>query len=193
MFQKSTLTLIFLRFTFIHIQVVLYFLFSILRLIEYNIFHKHTLCQQHEAISHYHISHYKFYLTFRDYCGINLLLRHQYGSHYLYLNLKKLILRSSSDSGSETGSATMISSFAWLKETASHKFLLRTNLNPMDSHASARIKSWLSCVRDGFNIFSNDTFFPPTVVRLRLQNLQLSSTLDFFCCLPRFFKLFSEF
>ena len=88
MFQKSTLTLIFLRFTFIHIQVVLYFLFSILRLIEHNIFHKHTLCQQHEAISHYHISHYKFYLTFRDYCGINLLLIHQYGSHYLYLNLK---------------------------------------------------------------------------------------------------------
>jgi hypothetical protein len=37
------------------------------------------------------------------------------------------------------------------------------------------------------NIFSNDTFFPPTDVRLRLQNLQLSSTLAFFCCLPRFF------
>jgi hypothetical protein len=57
----------------------------------------------------------------------------------------------------------MISSFAWLKETAyltklcsstaflilfpqalqtlSDKFVLRTNLNPMDSHASARIKS----------------------------------------------------
>ena len=103
MFQKSTLTLIFLRFTFIHIQVVLYFLFSILRLIEYNIFHKHTLCQQHKAISHYHISHYKFYLTFRDYCGINLLLRHQYGSrslpiskpkksHYINYGITKAIL-----------------------------------------------------------------------------------------------------
>jgi hypothetical protein len=99
MFQKSTLTLIFLRFTFIHIQVVLYFLFSILRLIEYNIFHKHTLCQQHEAISHYHISHYKFYLTFRDYCGINLLLRHQYGSHYLAISKPKklVILRTCQD------------------------------------------------------------------------------------------------
>ena len=29
--------------------------------------------------------------TFRDYCGINLLLGHQYGSHYLYLNLKNTI------------------------------------------------------------------------------------------------------
>ena len=47
----------------------------------------------------------------------------------------------------------------------------------MDSHASARIKSMLSCLRDGLNIFSNDTLFPPTDVRLRLQNLQLSSTL----------------
>ena len=31
-----------------------------------------------------------FEQTFRDYCGINLLLRDQYGSHYLYLNLKIL-------------------------------------------------------------------------------------------------------
>jgi hypothetical protein len=31
-----------------------------------------------------------FEQTFRDYCGINLLLGHQYGSHYLYLNLKIL-------------------------------------------------------------------------------------------------------
>ena len=29
-----------------------------------------------------------FHLTFRDYCGIKLLLGHQYGSHYLHLNLK---------------------------------------------------------------------------------------------------------
>ena len=62
----------------------------------------------------------------------------------------------------------------------------------MDSHASARIKSRLSCLRDGLNIFSNDTFFPPTDVRLRLQNLQLSSTLAFFCCLPRFFSKFTH-
>ena len=112
MFQKSTLTLIFLRILGSHLYIykwfyIFYFLFSGLSsVIEYNIFHKHTLCQQHEAISHYHISLYKFYLTFRDYCGIDLLLRHQYGSHYLYLNLKNLILRSSSDSASETGSAT---------------------------------------------------------------------------------------
>jgi hypothetical protein len=33
-----------------------------------------------------------FLLTFRDYCGIKLLLGHQYGSHYLHLNLKKLVL-----------------------------------------------------------------------------------------------------
>jgi hypothetical protein len=33
-----------------------------------------------------------FDITFRDYnCGIKLLLGHQYGSHYLYLNLKKQI------------------------------------------------------------------------------------------------------
>ena len=31
-----------------------------------------------------------FDITIRDYCGINLLLGHQYGSHYLYLNLKIL-------------------------------------------------------------------------------------------------------
>ena len=31
-----------------------------------------------------------FELTFRDYCGINLLLGHQSGSHYLYLNLRIL-------------------------------------------------------------------------------------------------------
>ena len=63
---------------------IFYFLFSGLSsVIEYNIFHKHTLCQQHEAISHYHISHYKFYLTFRDYCGINLLLRHMVLNTYI--------------------------------------------------------------------------------------------------------------
>ena len=43
-------------------------------------FHKHKLCNNTRP-SHYHISHYIFYLTFRDYCGINLLLGHQYGSH----------------------------------------------------------------------------------------------------------------
>jgi hypothetical protein len=31
-----------------------------------------------------------FQQTYRDYCAINLLLGHQYGSHYLYLNLKIL-------------------------------------------------------------------------------------------------------
>ena len=49
MFQKSTPTLIFLRFTFIHIQVAFYFLFS--GLSNTTLFHKHKLCQQHEAIT----------------------------------------------------------------------------------------------------------------------------------------------
>ena len=89
MFQKSsTLTLIFLRSTFIHIQVS--FFFFIPRLIKYNIFFTSIHCANNTRPSHYHISHYIFYLTFRDYCGINLLLGHQYGSHYLYLNLKNL-------------------------------------------------------------------------------------------------------
>jgi hypothetical protein len=47
-------------------------------------------CANNTRPSHYHISPYIFDLTFRDYCGINLLLGHQYGSHYLYLNLKNL-------------------------------------------------------------------------------------------------------
>ena len=47
-------------------------------------------CANNRRPSHYHISPYIFDLTFRDYCGINLLLGHQYGSHYLYLNLKNL-------------------------------------------------------------------------------------------------------
>jgi hypothetical protein len=63
----------------------------------------------------------------------------------------------------------------------------------MHLQESNQIKSRLSCLRDGLNIFSNDTFFPPTDIRLRLHNLQLSSTLAFFCCLPRFFKTFSQF
>ena len=33
-----------------------------------------------------------FHQTFRDYCGIKLLLGHQYGSHYLHLNLKNLYM-----------------------------------------------------------------------------------------------------
>ena len=33
-----------------------------------------------------------FHQTFRDYCGIKLLLGHQYGSHYLHLNLKNLYI-----------------------------------------------------------------------------------------------------
>jgi hypothetical protein len=195
---------------------IFYFLFSGLSsVIEYNIFHKHTLCQQHEAISHYHISLYKFYLTFRNYCGINLLLRHQYGSHYLYLNLKNLILRSSSDSASETGSATMISSFAWLKETASltklysstaflilfpqglqtlsDKFLLRTNLNPMDSHASARIKSnrgFLVCVMVWIYFQMIRSFLPQTS-DFGCRTYSCRQRLPFFA--PRFFNLFSEF
>jgi hypothetical protein len=53
------------------------------------------LSSEHEA-SHYHISHYIFDLTFMDYCGINLLLGHQYGSHYLYLNLKSNVVNCSS-------------------------------------------------------------------------------------------------
>ena len=88
MFQKSTLTLIFLRFTFIHIQVVLYFLFFYSQAYQIQHFFTNKHCANNTRPSHYHISHYKFYLTFRDYCGINLLLRHQYGSHYLYLNFK---------------------------------------------------------------------------------------------------------
>ena len=31
-----------------------------------------------------------FEQTFSDYCGVNVLLGDQYGSHYLYLNLKIL-------------------------------------------------------------------------------------------------------
>jgi hypothetical protein len=31
-----------------------------------------------------------FHQTFRDYCGIKLLLGHQYGSHYLHLNLENV-------------------------------------------------------------------------------------------------------
>jgi hypothetical protein len=47
-----------------------------------------------------------FELTFRDYCGINVLLGHQYGSHYLYLNLKKeVILGDSTISNSDVSSA----------------------------------------------------------------------------------------
>jgi hypothetical protein len=84
-FKKSTPTLIFLRFTFIHIQVVFIFYSKV-----YHIQHFFTSihCANNTRPSHYHISHYIFYLTFRDYCGINLLLGRQYGSHYLYLNLK---------------------------------------------------------------------------------------------------------
>ena len=79
---------------FINLHLYLYFLGSHLykyksffifypqfHQIQHN-FHRHTLCQQHEAITSL------FDLTFRDYCGIKLLLGHQYGSHYLYLNLK---------------------------------------------------------------------------------------------------------
>jgi hypothetical protein len=47
MFQKSTPTLIFLRFTFMHIQV---FFYSQAYQIQHY-FHKHKLCQQHEAIT----------------------------------------------------------------------------------------------------------------------------------------------
>jgi hypothetical protein len=66
----------FYRYNFTHASPILcskslhlhfYFLgshlYKYLRPIVYNNFHKHTLCQQHEAISHYHISHYKFDLT----------------------------------------------------------------------------------------------------------------------------------
>jgi hypothetical protein len=60
-------------------------------------FHRHTLCQQHQAITLVIFHTALFDLTFRDYCGIKLLLGvgHQYGSHYLYLNLKNRLWRCS--------------------------------------------------------------------------------------------------
>jgi hypothetical protein len=66
----------------------------ILSFIKYNIIFtgitSDTLCQQpYEAIMHTIIFRTALFdLTFRDYCGIKLLLGHKYGSHYLYLNLK---------------------------------------------------------------------------------------------------------
>jgi hypothetical protein len=48
------------------------------------------LCQQLTRCHHTIIFHTTLFdLTFRDYCGITLLLGHQYGSHYLYLNFIK--------------------------------------------------------------------------------------------------------
>jgi hypothetical protein len=69
-----------------------FFIFFIFYSHGYQIQHFFTSihCANNTRPSHYHISHYIFDLTFRDYCGINLLLGHQYGSHYLYLNLKNL-------------------------------------------------------------------------------------------------------
>ena len=61
----------------------------------------------------------------------------------------------------------------------------------MDSHASARIKSWLSRLCDGLNKFSNEVLLPAVcAVRLQSQNLQLSSTLASFGIRPRFFNIF---
>jgi hypothetical protein len=90
MFHKSSPVLIFLRFAFIQLQIVFLSLF-----IFYPQFHQiqHNFTGIHFAnntrLSHYHISNYTLWsITFRDYCGIKLLLGHQYG-HYLYINLKK--------------------------------------------------------------------------------------------------------
>ena len=96
MFQKSTPTLIFLRFTFIHIQVVFIFYSQAYQIDKYNIIFTSINVPLNTRPSHYHISHYIFDLTFRDYCGTNLLLGHQYGSHYLYLNLKSNVVNCSS-------------------------------------------------------------------------------------------------
>jgi hypothetical protein len=79
-----------------HLYIYKWFLFVILRLIKYNIIFTSINCANNTRPSHYHISHYIFYLTFRGYCGINLLLGHQYGSHYLYLNLKSNVVNCSS-------------------------------------------------------------------------------------------------
>ena len=59
-------------------------------------FHKHKLCQQHEAITLSYFTLHFLSNIYRDYCGINLLLGHQYGSHYLYLNLKSNVVNCSS-------------------------------------------------------------------------------------------------
>jgi hypothetical protein len=95
MFQKSTPTLV-LYFLGSHLYIYKWvFIFYSQAYQIQHYFHKHKLCQQHEAIT-LSYSHYIFYLTFRDYCGINLLLGHQYGSHYLYLNLKSNVVNCSS-------------------------------------------------------------------------------------------------
>jgi hypothetical protein len=66
-----------------------FYLLSSVSSIQHN-FHRHTLCQQLTRCHHTIIFHTTLFdLTFRDYCGITLLLGHQYGSHYLYLNFIK--------------------------------------------------------------------------------------------------------
>ena len=90
---KSTPTLIFLKFTFTQIQVVfLSFFLMQFHQIQHN-FHspQACICEQHKAITLSYILYYTFRVTFGDYCGIKLLLERQYGSHYLYLNLKKAL------------------------------------------------------------------------------------------------------
>jgi hypothetical protein len=89
MFNKSTPTFIFLMFTIIQIEV---FLSLILSFIKFYIFSQAYIVPTTPG-HHTIIFHTKpFELAFRDYCGINLLLGHKYGSHNLYLNLKKLCI-----------------------------------------------------------------------------------------------------
>ena len=86
MFHKSTPTRIFLRFTFIQIQVV--FLSFFLSSIKYNIIFTGIHCEQHEAIT---LSYFTQHLLSNIYGLLwhKIITRErQYGSHYLYLNLK---------------------------------------------------------------------------------------------------------
>ena len=91
MFHKSIPVLIFLRFTFIQITSrSFHFLFLVSSNIQHNI-HSHAYIVPTTRGHHIIIFHTTLFdLTFRDYCGIKLLLGHQYGSHYQYLNLKNI-------------------------------------------------------------------------------------------------------
>ena len=87
-----------LHLYFLGSHLYIYKWFFILYSQAYQIQHYFTSinCANNTKPSHYHISHDIFDLTFRDYCDINLLLGHQYGSHYLYLNLKSNVVNCSS-------------------------------------------------------------------------------------------------
>jgi hypothetical protein len=129
MFQKSTPTLIFLRFAFIHIQVFFYFLFS--GLSNTTFFSQAYIVPTTRGLHIIIFSHHIFDLTFRDYCGINLLLGHEYGSHYLYLNLKNL-------NGDKIFFYLRMRSRMWSKDQLNH------GLNNLS--ISSQVRSWLSLV-----------------------------------------------